>query len=261
MIESKLNNTDLHVLQSQLLQRRVGVIHFFTLRQARFEGDLYGAINLCHYVDDSPEHVAESRRRVAAAIGIDASHLWLPRQVHGSEVKVVTSATPNGAECDAVITTEPGLCIAVSTADCVPVLLVAHGNHPGVAAIHAGWRGTVAHIVRQAALQLMQVTGATPSQLTAAIGPSISPAAFEVGQEVADAFCTAGFERCILTTPTKPHIDLWQANVEELLAVGVDIENIDCTPICTMQNADRLYSARAQGVHSGRMASCIMLQA
>ncbi len=265
MIESTLNNnTDLPVLQSELLQREAGVVHFFTLRQPRTADDLYGAVNLCDYVSDDPAHVADSRRRVAEALGIDVAHLWLPRQVHGCEVRVVDAATPMGQECDAVITTEPGLCVGVSTADCVPVLLAAvapeDGRALGVAAIHAGWRGTVQHIVCRATRRLLEVTGAQPEWLTAAVGPSISPASFEVGEEVAEQFRAAGLGACVRQTPTKPHIDLWQANVEDLMAAGVPLDHIDCTPICTMQNAARLWSARVQGVRSGRMASCIMMQ-
>lgn len=264
MIETTLTDTGLPVLQSELLQREAGVVHFFTMRQPRTPEDVYGALNLCDYVDDAPEHVAESRRRVAAGLGIDLQHLWLPRQVHGCEVLVVDAATPCGAECDAVVTTEPGLCIGVSTADCVPVLLAVTdpetGKCLGVAAVHAGWRGTVAHIVRRAVARLLEVTAAAPENITAVIGPSISPAAFEVGEEVVDQFRAAGFEGCILRNYPKPHIDLWRANVEDLLTAGVAIDRIDCTPICTRENADRLWSARAHGVRSGRMASCIMMK-
>jgi hypothetical protein len=264
MIETTLAGTGLPVLQSELLQRETGVVHFFTMRQPRETGDLYGVLNLCEYVDDAPEHVADSRRRVAEALGIGVDRLWLPRQVHGRAVRVVDASTPNGLECDAVVTTEPGLCIGVSTADCVPVLLAAFAPDGqrclGVAAAHAGWRGTVQHIVRLAAEQLLLVTGAEPEQLTAVVGPSISPESFEVGEEVADQFRAAGLAGCVRLGTQKPHVDLWQANVEDLMAVGVPLERIDCTPICTMQNADCLWSARVQGVRSGRMASCILMK-
>jgi YfiH family protein len=264
MIETTLPGTGLPVLQSELLQREAGVVHFFTMRQPREGGDLYGALNLCDYVDDDPAHVADSRRQVTEALGVAADRLWMPRQVHGREVCVVDASTPNGLECDAVVTTEPGLCIGVSTADCVPVLLAAFAEGEkrclGVAAVHAGWRGTVQHIVRLAAARLIDETDCRPERLLAAVGPSISPEAFEVGEEVAERFREAGFASCVRLGASKPHVDLWQANVEDLMAVGIPLDRIDCTPICTMQNADRLWSARAQGVRSGRMASCILMK-
>lgn len=261
MIETSLAGNSLPVLQSQLLLRQPGVTHFFTLRGASdFHTDPYGEINLCDYVGDSPEHVRMSRRRVAEALSIGVGDLRFPRQVHGCEIAVVDAFSPVDVEADAVITCEAGLCIGVSTADCVPVLF-ADTQGRAVAAVHAGWRGTVAGIVRKAVGRFCEVAACRPDEIVAVIGPSISPEAFEVGDEVAECFREAGFGDCILRKEyLKPHIDLWQANAGQLLDAGVQLEMIDCTPLCTYTSYNRLFSARRLGTASGRIASCIMLK-
>jgi len=260
MIETTLAGRLLPVLQSQLLLRQSGLIHFFTLRgTGNLAAEPYGELNLCDYVGDSPEHVRDSRRRVAEALSIDVGCLCFPRQVHGSEIAVIDASSPVDIEADALITSQPGLCIGVSTADCVPILL-ADIRLRAIAVVHAGWRGTVAFILRKTVDRFCEVAACRPADILAAIGPSISPEAFEVGEEVAESFRVAGLGDCIRCKGyVKPHIDLWQANARQLLDAGVQLERIDCTPICTYFHHDRLFSARRLGTASGRMASCIML--
>lgn len=215
------------------------------------------------------EHYCSMRVTREAGVGV-----WMPRQVHGTEVVIVTDETPMDETCelqpveaDAVITARKGLWIGVRTADCVPVLLCDPVREV-VAAVHAGWRGTVRHIVREAVGQMTGVMGCQPGDILAMIGPSISPEAFEVGPEVAQAFREAGREDCVvrqiwgqrgLQTLSKPHIDLWQSNVMDLLEAGVELEHIDCTPLCTYQNTEDFYSARKEGIDTGRMVSAIKI--
>ena len=137
---------------------------------------------------------------------------------------------------DALVTDVPEVCIAVSTADCVPVLLYAP-NVKAVAAVHAGWRGTVLRIAGKTVRILMDEYGADPRLMKAGIAPSIGPEAFEVGEEVVDAFREAGFEMsCILKRDAdtgKAHIDLWEANRLQLLTEGLSVGNIELAGICT----------------------------
>lgn len=262
MIETSLTGHTLPVLQSQLLLRQPGVTHFFTLRGAdNLAADPYGEINLCDYVGDSPEHVAASRHLVSEALSIDVGRLFFPHQVHGCEIAVVDASSGVDIDADAVITRETGLCIGVSTADCVPVLL-ADTQGRAIAAVHAGWRGTVAGILRKTVGRFCEEAACRPADIIAAIGPSISPEAFEVGEEVAERFLVAGYGDCIRRKGyLKPHIDLWQANVRQLLDAGLELESIDCTPFCTYTHYEKLFSARRLGILSGRIASCIMLEA
>lgn len=201
--------------------------------------------------------------------------VWMPRQVHGTEIVVVEENTPfdessalQNVEADAVITQVKGRWIGVRTADCVPVLLYDPETRT-VAAVHAGWRGTVKHIVKKTLEQMQTTLGVQPEHLLAMIGPSISPESFEVGEEVAEAFVAAGRADCVLRQTysaqghlvpwAKPHVDLWQSNAMDLLEAGVELDHIDCTPVCTYQNESVLFSARRQGIETGRIVSAICL--
>ena len=196
--------------------------------------------------------------------------VWMPRQVHGVTIAVLDEkllAAPELPEADAVITRLDGQWIGVRTADCVPIL-VADPVGRVVAAVHAGWRGTVAHILRLTVGQMLDA-GCQAANLYAAIGPSIGPEAFEVGEEVADAFCQAGRGQCVvrqLWGPRgrqrllRPHVDLWQSNVMDLLDCDVPLDHIDCTPWCTFSNPEHFFSARQQGIATGRNVSAICLK-
>lgn len=197
--------------------------------------------------------------------------VWMPRQVHGVTIAVLDEAllaAPELPEADAVITHLDGQWIGVRTADCVPVLVVDPVCRV-VAAVHAGWRGTVAHILRLTVEQMLQTEGCQAANLYAAIGPSIGPEAFEVGEEVAEAFCRAGRGDCVVRhlwgprgrlALARPHVDLWQSNVMDLLDCDVSLDHIDCTPWCTFENQDRLFSARQQGISTGRIVSAVCLK-
>ncbi len=216
------------------------------------------------------EHYCSMQQSVDPQQGV-----WMPKQVHGQRIVVLEAdhridhqgepVEAFGIEADAVITQQPGQWIGVRTADCVPVLLC-DAHQQAIAAIHAGWRGTVQHIVAQTLQTMQQHFGTQAEQVLAVIGPSISPEAFEVGEEVADAFQAAHRSGCIVRSDrqtglpyAKPHIDLWESNRQDLLELGVSPEHIDCTPWCTFTNAHLLWSARKQGIQTGRIVSAIRL--
>lgn len=214
------------VLQSQLFLQLEGVGHYSSLKETNLADD----------------------------------NVWMPKQVHGTAIVEATDILSQGpdTEADAVICTTPEQWIGVRTADCVPVLVYDPSKRV-VAAIHAGWRGTVKHIVRLTIEKMQKEYHCQASGLYAMIGPSISPEAFEVGEEVAEEFSKAGRSECIISIYRKPHIDLWQSNVMDLLEAGLELNHIDCTPLCTQQNADILYSARKEGIHTGRIVTAIKL--
>lgn len=262
MFQTSLFDSDIPVLKSSLLEKEAGIVHFCTLRGCVTDEDFsnpFGRYNLCGYSGDSQKHVEESRQAYAEALGIGTDRMWFPRQVHGTEILVVDSSMPDNQEADAVITTERNLLIGVSTADCVPVLLY-DSNKKIAAAVHAGWRGTVAGIVSKTLSKLYSDFGCSANDVKAMIGPSISPEAFEVGDEVADQFIAHGDSDSIISGYPKPHIDLWKANTKQLLKLGVSLANIDCTPFCTYNNSALLFSARKLGIKSGRIISGIMMR-
>lgn len=153
---------------------------------------------------------------------------------------------------DAVISNVKDACIGISTADCIPVL-VYDPEHHCAAAIHAGWRGTVARIVRKAVNMMHDTYGTAPENCHAAIGPGISLESFEIGWEVRQKFIDEGFNMDNVTiilpsndgNGTKPHIDLKEINRQELLAIGVKAENIEVSPIDTYTDP-RFFSARRE---------------
>lgn len=190
----------------------------------------------------------------------------MPHQVHGSRIVELEDPMQAVTDADAVITRLTDQWIGVRTADCVPVLLVDTTQHI-VAAVHAGWRGTVAHITRLTVQRMVEMGGSI-ANIYAAIGPSIGPDAFEVGEDVALAFANAGRGDCVAHNMwgplgrvplLKPHVDLWQSNVMDLVDAGVELDHIDCTPCCTYSNNDVLFSARREGIGTGRIISAIKI--
>ena len=183
--------------------------------------------------------------------GLSLEDLALPRQVHSDNICWMKE--PGRPEqTDGVITDQLGLCVCVKTADCIPVLLYDTRKRI-VAAVHAGWRGTVARIV-QKAIKLMQPQ--SPDDLHAIIGPGISLEWFEVGDEVYEAFKEEGFpmeriaKRFITTNDNgRWHIDLWDAN--HWLMEQEGITDIFVQGTCTRTSMD-FYSARRETINTGR---------
>ena len=162
---------------------------------------------------------------------------------------------------DALITKEQDICIAVSTADCVPILLYSTKCRIA-AAVHAGWRGTLNNIAGKTVATMTGKLGADPNKISAIIGPSISQEAFEVGAEVYEQFENKAFDMHEISTHIngKWHIDLWKANAMQLEAPGIWHENIHKANICTFSNCCDYFSARRLGINSGRIVSGIILR-
>ncbi|MGL4293849.1 MAG: peptidoglycan editing factor PgeF [Bacteroidales bacterium] len=243
-----------------LLRSFPDLSHFVTMRGSSVSDDPYSSFNICDYTGDDLKRIQANRIRLAAGLGIRTEEIIVPRQVHGDEIAVIRFAgeTP---EADAVVTDLPEICLTVSTADCVPVLLYCP-HRKVIAAVHAGWRGTVKRIAAKTVRFMCEHYGCVPGEIVAAIGPSISAEIYEVGDEVAEVFRACGFAGCVLPSPKegKAHIDLWRANREDLLAAGLLPEHIETAGICTYREHERFFSARRLGIRSGRISSGIMLR-
>ena len=192
-------------------------------------------------------------------------------QVHGSRVAVVDRPGMTREELegyDAFVTNLPGVAIGVRTADCVPVLLYDPVERV-VAAVHAGWKGTVLHVSKGALEAMGQEFGSRSENLLAVIGPSIGPDSFQVGEEVAEKFKEAGFPMDEIWSFRGPgdgspmsgghHIDLWKANRWLLEQLGIPPESIEVVGIDTY-TTESLFSARREGVACGRIINAIMLK-
>ena len=190
------------------------------------------------------------------SILVDAAHIMIPRQTHSTNVCYVDFAG-EVPDTDAVITDKAGLCIAVKTADCIPVLLYDSCRHL-IAAVHAGWRGTVGRIVEKTLLQMQSRAG----DVSAIIGPGISLESFEVGDEVYEQFLQAGFpmgrlaDRFPSTDGERWHINLKDANRWLLEQNG--ITRILVSDIDTL-TSPHFYSARRDTINTGRNINGIMI--
>lgn len=259
------------MLQFEGIAGDCNIFHFITTRHGGVSEGNYASFNLSAYCGDDPKQVQENRRRLCDALGISPSSLFIPHQTHGTEIRVIDEtflqadqATQTQAltGVDALVTTIPGVCIAVTTADCVPILLY-DPKKQVIAVIHAGWRGTVGGITQRTIKTMTRLFNTNPADLLAGIAPSIGQEAFEVGQEVVDAFASTGIEIasiCRYNTDTgKPHIDLVEVNRQQCIASGVKRENIELSGICTHTRNVDFYSARQLSIHSGRFLTGALL--
>lgn len=240
---------------------------FSTTRSGGVSKGSYSSMNITHYCGDDADAVAQNRILLARTIGIKQENIILPRQTHGVEsIAIDEDFLQLDAEAkqqrldsvDAIMTNLSGICIGVSTADCIPLLL--HDEGKGVvAAIHAGWRGTAADIVSRTIDAMRSRYGTHPEDIRATIAPGISLEAFEVGDEVYDVFAKLFDADAIARRYNgRWHIDLWESNRLLLLKNGVKKENIAIAGICTYQNCDRFFSARRLGTASGRIFNGIV---
>lgn len=245
------------------------VVAFSTERHAVDSSLPYDGFNITHYTGDELLHVEKCRERLCYWLGIEQGHLVLPRQVHGvrmaevneSSLKRYRSPHKEGLfdGVDALFTVMPRTCIGVSTADCVPILFYDRDTG-AVAAAHAGWRGTVAHIAQLTVSAMSERYGTKAAHIQAVIGPSIGPDAFEVGDEVHQAFSAAGFhmDDIAFRRDSRWHIDLWKSNAQDLMDAGVPSSAISIAGLCTHTLYRRFFSARRLGINSGRIFTGIM---
>ncbi|MDA3867542.1 MAG: peptidoglycan editing factor PgeF [Salinivirgaceae bacterium] len=226
----------------------------------------FSIINTNHVVTRLPFDMhriygSENRKILAKAMQARDNQIVFPKQTHGAAVGVVRSTNESFPETDALITKEPGIAIAVETADCVPILLFDPVKRVA-AAIHAGWRSTSKQIVVKTIQQMEEVFGVVPSDIRAGIGPSVSQKVYEVGRDVYDKFTNVDKKYADFFKP-KPHgkymLDLWQCNAFQMKECGVPNKQIEISELCTVSSPELFYSARREGINTGRLAAVIMV--
>jgi YfiH family protein len=240
-----------------------GFVNGFSTRLGGVSEMPEAALNLAGFNDDAAENILENRRRFLKLFPGDwvLAGCW---QVHGADVRVVQ--TPEEARpaenqrgetifCDVIVSNASEVLAGVKTADCVPILL----GDPitgAFAAVHAGWRGTLATAVLVAVKRLTEEYDAQPRDLRVAIGASAGPCCYEVGSEVIDAFTNKFVDGAKLFTPTRPGhamVDLLKANRDQLTSAGVLAERIHTAPICTMCRTDLFFSYRKEKSLHGKV--------
>ena len=242
--------------------------HAFTTRFGGVSEGIFATLNLGSNRGDDPEKVRENYTRVAALFGAGPDDCAVTKQVHGNVVRVVTEAdrhvclSPVPYEADGIVTAARGLPILCFTADCVPVLLH-EGVHRVAAAVHCGWRSSVADILGRAVKE-MEALGADPAEIRAAIGPAIGFCHFETDDDVPDAVSawlkgdTEGLFR--RREDGKTLVDLRAANARRLCSLGLRPEHIDISDECTMCRPDKYWSHRYTKGQRGSQAAGIILE-
>ena len=274
----------MQVLQVPALAKLPWLVHGFSTRPggiSLLNGEK--VLNLGFTEWDSGENVLENRRRFQSALGASDLKLISLKQIHSDVIHLFDAAPAEPCRGDASATNRPGLLLGAQTADCVPILLVDPKKRV-VAAVHAGWRGTLARIVVKAIGKMQMQYKSKPADLLAAIGPSIGGCCYEVGTEVATQFLSQFAEASDwfdeFRTGDEPNpiqwlnrmppghqpppqnvlLDLKKANCAQLLGAGLRAPNIFVSDLCTACRPDLLFSYRKQGPVSGRLMSVIALR-
>jgi polyphenol oxidase len=258
----------LSLLKFVNLNRFPEILHFSTTRSGGSSKANYSSLNLGLNSGDNPENVFANREMLCNILEIKPEQLILPKQTHSATVKVIRDEFLTLSdefkkrflqETDAILTDLRGVCITIKTADCVPLLLF-DPKHKVIAAIHAGWRGTSQNIVVETIQKMVEEFGSSPADLIAGIGPSISPAVYEVGADVHSQFDPVFYRDTYPVRKDKKLLNLWEANRQQLLRAGVPTGQIELAQICTLSDPERFFSARRDGAKTGRMGTGIMLK-
>lgn len=239
--------------------------HLFGTRDANVRAEAPGAL--------------DAWAAVARTLDVPADSLLRVHQVHGAEVVVClrgrtrTAHTPQPmatalgalqapAQADIVASDDPDVAITVRVADCAPIL-IADVRLGAVAAAHAGWRGTSLGVAQRAVEAMVTHFGSRAGDLFAAIGPCIGPDVYEVGEQVRAAFEADGHGPAALAhwftrgPGVRPHLDVWRANVDQLVVAGVPASQVSCARACTATHPDWFFSHRGEGAATGRMVAAI----
>jgi YfiH family protein len=275
----ELNERSIHgvrILSFESLGAHSGVDAVVTTRHGGESTGPFATLNLGLRTGDDAEIVRRNRARAASVVGAAPAWLTFGRQVHGARVAVVGNAERGAAfdDTDALVTNASLVPLVILTADCAAIFYF-DPAHRAVGIAHAGWRGTVSRIAARTVDAMRVAFGTTPSDLTVAIGPSIGPCCYEVGNDVIDAVATAFPEHAdeLLLEPDmasagsfraavnedRKHFDLWRANELVLQRAGVRDDRLDVSRLCTACRTDLFYSHRAEKGNTGRFGGIVML--
>lgn len=255
--------------QSRLLAEN-DIKHAFFTRKGGVSNGAFSSLNFAignAELKDSEQNVFENHRIAAKVFGLDVTDICRSYQTHTSVVETVTekdrgrglTIPPYESGVDGFLTVEKNLLLSIRTADCVPVLLCDKEKNV-CAAVHAGWRGTVGGITKNA-ITLMESKGVKRENVLAAIGPCIGACCYEVSFDVYDEFVSVSKDYSCFFKPSgdKYMLDLTEANAFILKEAGILPENISCADICTKCNEADFFSHRRSGGVRGTMSAMICL--
>jgi len=253
------------ILQSSLLAAAPGLRHGFFSREGGVSDGIYARLNGGIGSRDEPDRVAENRRRMAAAMGVEADRFLTAYQIHSPDVAVAEAPWDNASRprVDAIVTRVPGLAIGVTAADCGPVLFADPGSRV-IGAAHAGWKGALSGVL-ESTIAAMEKLGAARGTMVAAIGPLIRRASYEVGAEFVERFIEGDAQngRFFIPAARSGHAMFDLGGFIRMRLEGAGIPLIDDLGIDTYAD-ERFYSYR-RSVHRnepdyGRHVHAIVLE-
>lgn len=257
-------NDDRLYFKSTVIENNTTTVHAFTTKLGGKSHGFIEGFNLGFRVNDDRASVLENYRLLAQDLGVNFNRIVPSKQTHSSNIRIVTEADcgkgivrdNNIENTDGLVTSIPNIPLIVYAADCVPILLCDKGGK-AVAAVHAGWRGTVADIAVKCVDIMKSQFDCNPIDICAAIGPSISKCCFEFGSDAVIYFDKKYYTKL---SDDKYLVDLQTYNRDRLTDAGVLPSNIDISGICTMCNGDMFYSYRRDRERTGRQGALIMLK-
>lgn len=249
------------------LFEKTGLVrHGFSTRVGGVSTGECATMNFSFSRADEPANVVENFICLSGALDIDPGNLVITRQVHGTHChiasredagRLISSDGPVIA-ADSLIANQPDLALVKHFADCVPVFLL-DPIHRAIGLVHAGWRGTAAGIAGLTVRAMMREYQTKPKDLLAAVGPSIGPCCFEVGEDVAQALAQRYPSAVVRIPGRKPHVDLWRCNELDLIQSGIANEGITTARLCTACLGDTFYSHRRDRGKTGSMVAVMAL--
>jgi hypothetical protein len=270
MIRQEIDSLQVWFFESLLKHEGVG--HFVSTRVGGHSRSPFDSLNLSFNVGDAPEDVCKNRERLAKAIDIPLNSFTTAKQIHSDCVEVVSkesrgkgSVDFDGAinGTDAMLTNVPNTCLMVLLADCVPLFLYDPLKEV-VGVVHAGWKGTLRFITEATIRTMQEHFGSSPQDIVAGIGPSIGPCCYRVGQEVVsqveEVFGTTQHIINNRSADGKAYLDLWKANLEQLLVAGIREENIEMARTCTCHHPEVFFSYRHEKGKTGRFGAGIFIR-
>jgi purine-nucleoside/S-methyl-5'-thioadenosine phosphorylase / adenosine deaminase len=251
---------DIHLLKVPQWGKYQGLLHGFIGRRGGKSVGPYAELNMSYRVSDDPKVVSQNVCDMKLAVGIHDGRIVTMKQVHGDNiVEVKDKKLKEAGEADGMLTMEDEIFLGVLSADCVPILFLVPKNKL-VAAVHAGWRGTLAGIAEKMVHLFQNSYGVEANELEVALGPSIGACCYEVKEDVAGPLLKRWGDIAKLSIQTgngEMYLDLRQLNHDVLAQAGIPAENIFQVGPCTSCSPSDFFSYRRERSETGRQISFI----
>lgn len=266
MLRKQKNNITL--LNFNNLKEHNNLTHFISTRMGGFSTGKYNSLNLSFKADPNTICTLKNRQHLFESANLLFETLTLGKQVHSSNITIVTADISGSgssnyqsalSDTDALLTSVPGVAIAVLVADCTPILLFDPVKKI-IGAIHAGRMGTISQISRKTVEKMVIQFSTNPANLKVGIGPSICPMHYSISVEAQDQITnTLGRDYLIKNLDGSIGFDLCKANTSQLVTAGVRPENIEMSNLCTFENPELFFSERREGKPTGRFCAAICM--